>query len=104
MNQAPILGVGRSVSTTVGSGAQVLFAEADGGINAVWLTNHHATKTLWVSCTTDFASVPTMSATQHDIPLPADSFVEIKVAKNIAIWVRSEDTTTINYSAKEVKT
>jgi hypothetical protein len=98
-----ITGLGRAVSSSVGATAQVLFAAGTESIDAILLTNHHATKTLHCRLSSDFSSAPTISSTAHHIPVPPNSMVEIRVGKGLAVWVKSEDSTTINYTAQEVK-
>lgn len=98
-----ILGVGRTVSTSVGSGAQVVFAESTSSRDGVLLCNHSSTKRLLVRIWGSYASAPAMTATSHDFAIPPQTTLKIPVTKSAALWVRSEDTTTVDYTGTEYK-
>lgn len=89
------------VGTVAGTGI-LLFEEAENTRQGILLTNHHASATLWVALTNDFATEPTISSTQHNIPVPANSIVTIRVGRGVAVWLKTGGTS-VPFTAKEVR-
>lgn len=102
MTYGNIGGIARTSSSTVSTTGKVLFASSTDTVNAVMLQNHSETKALLVSLTHNFSTAPTISTTQHTFRLGPLQTGLIRLNKGVAVWVLSQDTTTINYTATEL--
>lgn len=98
-----ILGFGRTVNTTVTSGASALFSAGEEIIGGILLCNHSATKKLLVRFSNDFTNVPSITTTLYHISLPPETMVPLNVGKGVAVWVRSEDNTSVAFTGTEFK-